>query len=77
MPPAPGTPRTVAISETREGGVTVRGVRLGFGPDHRAAVRVQMLIAPGEGPFAVFPANHLRRRPWVNIAVRRGYSGCS
>ena len=76
MPPSPGNLRAVVLSETQEGGITIRDVRLEFGPDHSATLRVQLLIPPGKGPFPVFLTNHLRTRPWVNTAVRRGYIGC-
>src|ERR1019366_7283404 len=56
--------------------ITARDVRLEFGPEHRATLRVQLLIPPGEGPFPVFLTNHPRKRPWVATAVRRGYIGC-
>jgi pimeloyl-ACP methyl ester carboxylesterase len=76
MPPAPGNLRAVTTSERKEGDVTVRDVRLEFGPEHRGSLRVQVLIPPGKGPFPVFLTNHLRTRPWVVPAVRRGYIGC-
>lgn len=76
MPPAPGNLRAVVTSTTKEGDVTIRNVRLEFGPDHRATLRVQLMIPPGTGPFPVFLTNHPRTRPWVATAVRRGYIGC-
>jgi pimeloyl-ACP methyl ester carboxylesterase len=76
MPPPPENLRAVVTGTHREGGTTVRDVRLEFGPEHRATLRVQLLIPPGEGPFPVFLTNHGRKRPWVATAVRRGYIGC-
>ena len=76
MPPAPGNLRAVVAGTRDEGGVTVRDVRLEFGPEHRATLRVQVMIPPGKGPFPVFLTNHPRTRPWVATAVRRGYIGC-
>ena len=76
LPPAPGNLRAVVTAERREGDVTVRDVRLEFGPNHKALLRVQLLIPPGKGPFPVFMTNHPRTRPWVATAVRRGYIGC-
>jgi dienelactone hydrolase len=76
MPPAPTNLRAVITSEQQEGGVTVRDVRLEFGPDHKATLRVQLVIPPGKGPFPVFLTNHPRTRPWIAPAVRRGYIGC-
>jgi dienelactone hydrolase len=76
MPPAPGNVRAVITGTEKEGDVTVRHVRLEFGPDHRGTLRVQLMIPPGPGPFPVFMTNHPRTRPWVATAVRRGYIAC-
>ena len=76
MPPAPGNVRAVVAGERREGDVTVRDVRLEFGPDHKGSLRVQLVIPPGAGPKPVFLTNHPRTRPWIAPAVRRGYIGC-
>ena len=76
MPPPPDNLRAVVTATRREGEVTLREVRLEFGPDHRATLRLELLIPPGKGPFPVFLTNHPRSRPWVSTAVRRGYIGC-
>jgi cephalosporin-C deacetylase-like acetyl esterase len=76
MPPAPGNVRSIVTGEKKEGGVTIRDVRLEFGPDRKASLRVQLVIPPGKGPFPVFLTNHARNRPWIAPAVRRGYIGC-
>lgn len=76
MPPAPGNLRTVVTKTETEGDVTIRHVRLEFGPGHKGTLRVQLMIPPGKGPFPVFMTNHPRTRPWVATAVRRGYIGC-
>lgn len=76
LPPAPTNLRAVVLQEKKEGDVRVRDVRLEFGPDHRASLRVQLNLPPGNGPFPVFLTNHARTRPWVAPAVRRGYIGC-
>ncbi len=76
MPPAPGNLRGAITSEHKEGRVTVRDVRLEFGPEHRGSLHVELMIPPGKGPFPVFLTNHPRNRPWVATAVRRGYIGC-
>ncbi|HWR52978.1 MAG TPA: alpha/beta fold hydrolase [Bryobacteraceae bacterium] len=76
MPPAPGNVRGTVTSDRSEGSVRVREVRLEFGPGHRATLRLQIITPPGNGPFPVFLTNHLRMRPWVNTAVRRGYAAC-
>ena len=75
LPPAPDNLRAVVTGTHDENGVTVRDVRLEFGPGHRATLRVQLMIPPGRGPFPVFLTNHPRTRPWVSTAVRRGYIG--
>ena len=76
MPPAPNNLRAVVTGTHSENGVTVREVRLEFGPGHKATLRVQLLIPPGKGPFPVFLTDHPRTYPWVATAVRRGYIGC-
>ena len=76
LPPAPDNLRAVVTGTHMEGRVTVRDVRLEFGPGHRATLRVQLMIPPGPGPFPVFLTNHPRTRPWVATAVKRGYIGC-
>lgn len=76
MPPAPNNLRAVVTGTEKEGSVTIRHVRLEFGPGHRGVLRVQLMIPPGPGPFPVFLTNHPRTRPWVATAVRRGYIGC-
>lgn len=73
MPPKPDNLRAVVTATRKEGEVTVREVRLEFGPGHRATLRVQLMVPPGKGPFPVFLTNHPRTRPWVATAVRRGY----
>jgi len=75
MPPAPDNLRAVVTGTREEGGVTVRDVRLEFGPDHRAILHVQLMIPPGRGPFPVFLTNQPRSHGWVAPAVRRGYIG--
>lgn len=76
MPPKPDNLRAVVTGTRREGTVTVREVRLEFGPDHRATLRLQLIIPDGKGPFPVFLTNHGRNRPWLYTAVRRGYIAC-
>jgi len=76
MPPAPGNLRAVVTGERKEGRATVREVRLEFGPEHRAKLRVELIIPEGKGPFPVFLTNHGVNRPWIYTAVRRGYIAC-
>ena len=76
IPPKPDNLRAVVTDTRTEGDVTVRDVRLEFGPNHKATLRLQLVIPPGTGPFPVFLTNHPRTRPWIVPAVRRGYIGC-
>jgi len=76
LPPKPDNLRAVVTGERQEGDVTVRDVRLEFGPGHRATLRLQLLIPPGAKKRPVFLTNHNRSRPWAASAVARGYVGC-
>lgn len=73
MPPQPANLQATVTASRREGGATVREVRLAFGPGQRASLRVELVIPDGKGPFPVFLTNHARNRPWIYTAVRRGY----
>lgn len=75
FPPAPKNMQVKVLSEKTDGKVTLQMVELRFGPAHKARMRVELIIPPGDGPFPVFltQANH---RNWALIAVRRGYIGC-
>lgn len=79
MPPAPDNLRAVVLgeqfAEQREDGITIRDIRLEFGPEHRGTLRLQLLIPPHQGPLPVFLTNHNRWRPWAATAVARGYMG--
>ncbi len=76
MPPAPGNVRAVVTGTHREGQVTVREVRLEFGPDHRATLRLQLYIPDGPGPFPVFLTDQPPNHGWIYTPVRRGYIAC-
>ena len=76
FPPKPDNLRAVETARRREGRVTIREVRLEFGPDHRATLRIELVIPDGPGPHPVFLTNHARNRPWIYTAVRRGYIAC-
>ncbi len=76
MPPPPDNLRAVVTGTRREGTTTVRDVRLEFGPDHRATLRLELVIPDGQGPFPVFLTNHSRTKGWLYTAVRRGYIAC-
>jgi len=62
-------------SEKKDGQVTLRLVRLSFGPDHKATLTLELMIPPGKGPFPVF-LTQWNHREWAQVAVRRGYAGC-
>jgi dienelactone hydrolase len=76
MPPAPGNVRGTVAAARQEADAMVHDVTLEFGPDHKATLKIQVMLPPGKGPFPVFVTNHPRMRPWVNTAVRRGYLAC-
>ncbi|HZT33212.1 MAG TPA: alpha/beta fold hydrolase [Bryobacteraceae bacterium] len=76
LPPPPDNLRAVVTGTSREGTVTVRRVRLEFGPDHRATLHLELIIPDGKGPFPVFLTNHGPNRPWLYTAIRRGYMVC-
>jgi dienelactone hydrolase len=73
MPPAPDNLRATVTASRHEARTTVREVRLEFGPERRASLRVELVIPDGQGPFPVFLTNHARNHPWIYTAVRRGY----
>jgi len=80
MPPAPDNLKAIVTATRREGGSTVREVRLTFGPGERGFLRLELIVPDGKGPFPVFLTNHARNRPWIYTAVRRGYrsrGGCA
>jgi dienelactone hydrolase len=76
MPPPPDNLRAVVTETRREGGVTVREVRLEFGPDHRGILHVHLFIPDGKGPFPVFLTNQPLTASWVQPAIRRGFIAC-
>jgi len=76
MPPSPDNLRATVTGARREGGVTVREVRLEFGPDHRGILHLHIFIPDGRGPFPVFLTNQPRNHGWIYPAIRRGYVAC-
>jgi len=76
MPPPPDNLRAVVTETRREGGVTVREVRLEFGPDHRGILHVHLFIPDGKAPFPVFLTNQPLTASWIQPAIRRGYLAC-
>ena len=77
MPPAPDNLRAVVTNTHRQGRVTVRDVRLEFGPDHRGILHIHLFLPEGNGPFPVFLTNQPRTSGWIYPAVRRGYIACT
>ncbi len=75
LPPPPGNVHVVESREHLEDGVRVRAVTLAFGPEHRARLRLELLIPPGRGPFPVLLTQDNHRR-WALVALSRGYLGC-
>jgi dienelactone hydrolase len=76
MPPPPDNLRAVVTGTRRDGGVTVREVRLEFGPDHRGILHVHLFIPDGKAPFPVFLTNQPLTSSWIQPAIRRGYLAC-
>ena len=76
MPPPPDNLRAVVTETRREGGVTVREVRLEFGPGHRGILHVHLFIPDGKAPFPVFLTNQPLTSSWIQPAIRRGYLAC-
>ncbi len=74
-PPKPTNLKAEIISEKKDGRVTLRLVRLFFGPGHKATLTLELMIPPGDGPFPVF-LTQWNHREWAQVAVRRGYAGC-
>jgi len=74
-PPKPTNLKAEIISEKKDGQVTLRLVRLFFGPELKATLTLELMIPPGQGPFPVF-LTQWNHREWAQVAVRRGYIGC-
>lgn len=77
MPPSPDNLRAIVIETRREGRVTVKDVRLEFGPDHGGVLNVHLFIPEGKAPFPVFLTNQPRSSGWTYPAIRRGYLACT
>lgn len=75
IPPPPDNLAVEVLEEHVNRGVTIRQVRLSFGPDRSANFRLKLLIPPGKGPFPVFMTQQ-SHRTWALIALRRGYISC-
>lgn len=74
VPPPPDNVRVAESRESVANGVRRREVVLEFGPEHRARLRLELLIPPGRGPFPVFLTQDNHRR-WALVALSRGYLG--
>jgi len=75
VPPPPDNLEGDVLREQEELGATVRQVRLRFGPEERAHLRLELLIPQGAGPFPVFMTQH-NHRAWAVVALKRGYLCC-
>lgn len=75
VPPPPGNVRAAGVKPREEAGALIDEVVLEFGPNHRARLRLELIIPKGPGPFPVFITqdNH---RAWALVAVSRGYLAC-
>jgi len=71
FPPKPKLARVVPLDETQGAGYVIRNVRLEFGPDNKGAIRVQVMIPDGTGPFPVLISPNLAG--WGPSLLRRGY----
>jgi pimeloyl-ACP methyl ester carboxylesterase len=71
FPPKPKLDRAVVLDETQGNGYLIRNVRLEFGPESKATMRVQVLIPSGAGPFPVLISPNLTG--WGPALLRRGY----
>jgi hypothetical protein len=76
MPPPPDNLRAVVTGSRREGRVTIRDVRLEFGPGHRATLRLQLFIPDGAQPMPVFLTDQPPNHGWIYTPIRRGYIAC-
>ncbi|HWA08122.1 MAG TPA: alpha/beta fold hydrolase [Opitutaceae bacterium] len=71
LPPKPPLDRAVVLDETRGEGYLTRNVRLEFGPQGKATMRVQVTIPDGNGVRPVLISPNLPG--WGPSLVRRGY----
>jgi pimeloyl-ACP methyl ester carboxylesterase len=71
FPPKPKLDRAVMLDETPGNGYLIRNVRLEFGPQGKATMRVQVMIPDGKGPFPVLLSPNLAG--WGPALLRRGY----
>jgi cephalosporin-C deacetylase-like acetyl esterase len=76
-PAAPDNLNAQIISERKIGQVTERVVLLSFGPEHKAKLRLNLLIPSGQGPFPVFLTQWKKHLDsWAHAAIARGYIVC-
>ncbi|HEY2881979.1 MAG TPA: alpha/beta fold hydrolase [Pirellulales bacterium] len=71
FPPKPKLENVVVIGETAGKGYITRNVRLEYGPDKKATMRVQVTIPDGKDPMPVLISPSLAG--WATSLVRRGY----
>jgi pimeloyl-ACP methyl ester carboxylesterase len=73
FPPRPSINKVVVLDENRETGLLVRNVRIEFGPQGKASVRVRLVIPDGmkgeKLPVMISP----NLTGWSSVVIRRGY----
>lgn len=74
VPPPPDHVRVMEREEHQEAGAMTERVVLGFGPDERARLHLEVIRPKQPGPRPVFLTQDNHRR-WALIAVSRGYLG--
>ena len=79
FPPRPENLTATVERTWKSGDATVHETTLRFGPEARGRLRLDVFIPEGTGPFPVFLTQYgsTDRIEWINLAVRRGYIGCS
>lgn len=71
FPPKPPLLRALVLDETRGDGYLTRNLRLEYGPEGRAMLRVRVVIPEGAGPRPALIAPNLAG--WAPSLIRRGY----
>ncbi|MHB9006114.1 MAG: glucuronyl esterase domain-containing protein [Limisphaerales bacterium] len=75
VPLPPGNVRAAEHTRRQEDSVRIEELVLGFGPEERARLHIELIVPEGPGPFPVFITQDNHRR-WAVIAASRGYLGC-
>lgn len=72
FPSKPRLDRVVELEITRGEGYVTRDVRLEYGPESKATMRVRVTLPEGSGPFPVLISPNLNG--WAPALIRRGYA---